>query len=101
VLQRPIELAQFTSHDWLNLAAGHRLEVSIGERKSCLDNAAMESWFASFKNEEIYPNGQPATRAEARSRLFSYVWDYNTKRLHSTLGYVAPRTYAAQSSICP
>ena len=39
------------------------------------DNAVMESWFASFKNEELYPGGQPATRAEARARLFDYIWD--------------------------
>jgi putative transposase len=92
---------QFTSADWLNFAAGRGLRVSIGERKSCFDNAAMESWFASFKNEELYPNGQPATRQQARARLFSYIWTYNTHRLHSTLGYVAPRTYATQSSTCP
>jgi putative transposase len=83
------------------MAAHHGFDVSIGERKSCYDNAAMESWFGSLKTEEIYPNGQPATHTEARTRLFRYIWDYNTHRLHSTLGYVAPKTYAATSSICP
>jgi putative transposase len=92
---------QFTAHDWITTARTHRLTVSIGARKSCFDNAAMESWFASFKNEEIYPNGQPATRDEARQRLFRYIWTYNTVRRHSTLGYVAPITYATESSICP
>jgi putative transposase len=92
---------QYTAADWLNLASGNGLTPSFGERKSCFDNAAMESWFASLKNEEIYPNGQPATRAEARARLFDYIWRYNTQRLHSTLGYVSPRTYAAESSTCP
>ena len=92
---------QFTSRDWLDLAATNGLQVSIGERKSAFDNATMESWFASFKNEELYPNGQPATRQEARARLFAYVWAYNTNRTHSSLGYTAPRTYATQSSICP
>jgi putative transposase len=85
---------QFTAHDWIDLAAAHRLQVSIGERKSALDNAAMESWFASLKNEEIYPNGQPATKADARTRLFSYIWTYNTRRLHSTLGYRTPLDFA-------
>lgn len=92
---------QFTSQAWLDLAAGNGLEVSIGERKSCYDNAMMETWFASFKTEEIYPKGTPFTRAEARTRLFNYIWTYNTRRMHSSLGYVAPRTYATQSSICP
>ena len=65
---------QFTSHDWLNRGRKAGLVASIGARKSALDNAAMESWFASFKNEELYPGGQPATRAEARQRLCGYVW---------------------------
>jgi putative transposase len=92
---------QFTSRDWLDLATLNGMQVSIGERKSAFDNAAMESWFASYKNEELYPNGQPSTRREARSRLFTYVWDYNHTRLHSSLGYVSPIAYAAESSICP
>jgi putative transposase len=92
---------QFTAKDWLDLAAGNGLRVSIGERKSCYDNAVMESWFASFKNEEIYPKGGPITRDEARARLFQYIWDYNNKRLHSSLGYVPPRLYATESSTCP
>ncbi len=85
---------QFTAHEWHNVAARHGLLVSIGERKSALDNAAMESWFASFKNEDIYPNGPINTRAEARSRLFDYIWDYNNHRLHSALGYRSPVAYA-------
>ena len=91
---------QFTAWDWIKNAAAAGLRVSIGERKSCYDNAVMESWFASFKNEEIYPKGSPFTRTEARGRLFSYIWEYNTSRLHSSLGYVSPRTYAASSN-CP
>ncbi len=85
---------QFTAHDWIALAHAHKLDISIGERKDPRDNAAMESWFASLKKEEIYPNGLPATKAEARSRLFSYIWQYNTRRLHSTLGYRTPLAYA-------
>ena len=92
---------QFTSTDWLDMAVDHRLRVSIGERKTAIDNAVMESWFASFKNEEIYPKGQPATRAQARARLFNYIWDYNHHRRHSTLGFVAPIIYATESSTCP
>lgn len=85
---------QFTSHDWVNLAARHSLTVSIGERKDPRDNAVMESWFASLKNEAIYPDGTPSTHAEARSRLFDYIWDYNHRRLHSTLNYRSPIDYA-------
>jgi putative transposase len=92
---------QFTSRDWLDLAAARGVAVSIGENKDPRDNAVIESWFASYKSEELYPNGQPRTRDEARTRLFRYIWTYNTQRQHSTLGYVAPITYATQSSTCP
>lgn len=85
---------QFTSHDWHELADRHGLVVSLGERSSALDNAPMESWFASLKNEDIYPGGPIKTRAEARSRLFDYIWDYNHHRLHSALDYRSPLTYA-------
>ena len=61
----------------------------------------MEPWSASFKNEELYPGGQPTSRAEARQRLFTYVWAYNNRRRHSSLGYATPRGYAAESSTCP
>lgn len=92
---------QFTSHDWSAMASLHGFKISIGERKSCYDNATMESWFASFKTEEIYPKGQPFTRAEARRRLFQYIWTYNTQRLHSSLGYTAPIPYRESASTCP
>ena len=76
--------------------------ISIGERKTALDNAAMESWFASLKNEEIYPNGTPGHPRRSPSPYSSrYIWTYNTKRLHSTLGYLSPKTYAQTASTCP
>jgi putative transposase len=85
---------QFTAHDWHELADRNGLVVSLGERGSALDNAPMESWFASLKNEDIYPSGPITTRAEARSRLFDYIWDYNHHRLHSALDYRSPLDYA-------
>jgi len=54
----------------------------------------MESWFASLKNEDIYPDGQPATIAEARMRLFRYIQLYNNDRMHSALGYLSPIEYS-------
>lgn len=85
---------QFTSGDWNELAQHNELVVSIGEQKSALDNAAMESWFASLKTEDIHPAGSIRTRDDARSRLFDYIWEYNNHRLHSTLGYRSPINYA-------
>ncbi|OBI43972.1 hypothetical protein A5708_17680 [Mycobacterium colombiense] len=84
---------QYTAYEWTTLARRHGMVVSIGERKDPRDNAVMESWFASLKVEELYPKGVPSSRADARQRLFTYVWIYNNKRLHSSLGYQTPRSY--------
>jgi putative transposase len=84
---------QFTSWQWLNTATGAGLLPSIGERKSALDNALMESWFAGLKNETIYPAGDIATTAAARALLFGHIVFHNTQRLHSALGYRTPDDY--------
>jgi transposase InsO family protein len=52
---------QPTSHDWHDLANRHGLIFSLGGRQSTLDNAALESWFASLKNEDIHPDGLIST----------------------------------------
>lgn len=54
----------------------------------------MESWFSSLKNEDIHPGAPINSWAEARTRLFNYIWDYNNHRLHSGLGYRSPIAYA-------
>ena len=57
---------------------------------NCWDNAAMESFFGTLKQELVHRETY-ATREEARRSLFDYIEVfYNRIRLHSTLGYVSP-----------
>ena len=86
---------QFTAHDWLGTISAAGLSASIGERHSALDNAMMESWFASFKNEALYPYPGLSTFGQARILLLRYIHLYNTRRLHSALGYLTPLQYAS------
>ena len=65
----------------------------MSRRENCVDNAPMESFFASLKKELIH-DANFATRAEARAAIFEYIEVfYNTKRRHSSLGYVSPAEY--------
>lgn len=70
--------------------------VSMGARPSmsrtgcCYDNAAMESFFHTLKDEFVHQR-RWATRDEARRDLFAYIEGYyNRQRIHSALGYLTP-----------
>jgi transposase InsO family protein len=62
----------------------------MSRKGNCYDNAAMESFFATLKNE-LVGRRHYRSRAEARRDLFAYSEGfYNRRRRHSTLGYVSP-----------
>lgn len=86
---------QYTSGDFAALAAELGVALSIGRKGQCWDNAVSESWFATFKGELIDTRPWP-TIAGLRPAVFEYIegW-YNTRRLHSSLGYRSPAEYEA------
>jgi transposase InsO family protein len=86
---------QYTSGDYAALAAELGVTLSFGRKGQCWDNAVSESWFATFKNELIYTRAWP-TIAGLRTATFEFIegW-YNTRRLHSSLGYRSPAEYEA------
>lgn len=58
---------------------------------NCWDNAVAESFFSTLKSEMIYRVATFETRDQAQFALFDYIeMFYNTKRLHSALGYLTP-----------
>jgi transposase InsO family protein len=63
---------------------------SMSRKGNCYDNAPMESFFKSFKIEEVYRN-RYATHEEATRAVTDYIERfYNRVRLHSALGYLSP-----------
>jgi putative transposase len=90
VLQRPVELAQYTSAEFARFCRARGIRTSVGRTGVCWDNAAAESFFAALKNEMYYRQSFP-DRARARFAVADYIEVfYNRKRLHSTLGYRTP-----------
>ena len=53
-------------------------------------NGKLERWHRSVKSECIRP-GTPLSLEDARRLVGDYVVHYNTVRLHSAIGYVAPK----------
>ena len=68
----------------------HGITPSMSRRGTCLDNAPMESFFASLKKEHVH-QARFRTREEAKAAVFDYVEIfYNRQRLNSAIGYRTP-----------
>lgn len=82
--------SQYTSRDFGQLCEQLGVTQSMGATGVCWDNAAAESWFGTMKRE-LANRRRWATRAEARRALIRWIegW-FNTRRLHSTIGYNTP-----------
>jgi transposase InsO family protein len=89
---------QYTSDQHARLAAAHGIRLSVGRRGQCWDNAVAESFFATIKTELLHRQPWP-THHTARQAIFEYIegW-YNTRRRHSTLGYLSPANYEAAAT---
>ena len=67
----------------------------MSRKGNVLDNAPMESFFATLKKELIHRD-QYQTRREASSRIFEYIQGYyNPIRIPSAIGYYSPVNYEA------
>ena len=85
--------SQYTSDQFQRLMADHGVTCSMSRSGNVWDNAAMESFFSSLKTERIARRIY-RTRDEARADVFDYIERfYNTKRRHSTIGYLSPMEF--------
>lgn len=83
--------SQYTSAAFAEHAKQLGLRRSVGRTGICFDNAAAESFNAAVKVERVNRTVYP-TRAHARKDVARYIeFRYNTRRLHSALGYRTPR----------
>lgn len=68
--------------------------ASFTGKGACLDNAVIESFWATLERELVYPRARFATRDEARAAIFEFIEIYyNRERLHSSLNYETPEVY--------
>ena len=55
VLQRPFDSTQYAAEPYRQVLGRHGMKQSMSRRGNCLDNAPMESFFASLKKEHVHP----------------------------------------------
>jgi putative transposase len=82
--------SQYTSLVFTRRCRAVGIDVSMGSRGDCFDNAVLESFHASLKKDLIHRRTWP-TKVEARTAVFDYIEAfYNRRRRHSTLGMLSP-----------
>jgi len=92
-LLRPIESAQYTALSFSERLKEVGIKPSMGRTGSALDNAMAESFVSTLKTELVGRLEFP-TRQAAKTAIFEYLETfYNTRRLHSSLGYMSPADF--------
>ena len=84
---------QYCSHNYIDLLNANCIAISMSAKGNPYDNAFIESFFKTLKAEEVYP-WEYETYNDVIERIPYFIEDvYNTKRLHSSLGYLPPEEF--------
>jgi putative transposase len=84
--------SQYTSIDYTQTLADHRVLASVGSVGDAYDNALAESFVDSFKTELITDRVW-RSRNQLELAVVEYIGWYNAARLHESLGDVPPAEY--------
>jgi putative transposase len=81
---------QYASNDYTGLLKEHGVRISMSRSGNPYDNATCESFMKTLKYEEVYRQDY-RDLSDARASIERFIEKvYNTKRLHSALGYCPP-----------
>jgi transposase InsO family protein len=87
---------QYAGGSYHALLQAHGLRASMSRKGNCYDNAPVESFFSTLKNEWTW-HQTFQDRDHARAALFDYIeLFYNRQRSHAALNYLSPVTYEEQ-----
>jgi putative transposase len=92
---------QYASHDYVEQLQQIGVQISMSSGSLPYDNAKAESFFKTLKQEEVYLK-EYESKASAQANLEVFIEQvYNTKRLHSSLGYLPPAEFEEAYATLP
>jgi transposase InsO family protein len=88
--------SQYCSHEYRRLMDQFQMKASMSRKGDCYDNAPMESFWGTLKNELTHHH-RYKTRTEAIREITEYIEVfYNRQRRQERLGYLSPVVYERQ-----
>jgi putative transposase len=88
--------SQYCSHEYRKLLDQFHMRASMSRKGDCYDNAPMESFWGTLKNELVH-HRRYRTRQEVIRDITEYIEVfYNRQRRQARLGYVSPAEYEQQ-----
>ena len=88
--------SQYCSYKHHKLLERFRMKASMSRKGNCYDNAPMESFWGTMKNELVY-HQHYTTREQAIREITEYIEVfYNRQRRQARLGYLSPVAYGQQ-----
>ena len=85
--------SQYCSYEYRNILERFGLKTSMSRKGNCYDNAPMESFWGTLKQELVH-HRRYRTRLEAIRDITEYIEIfYNRQRLQSGLGFLSPAVF--------
>jgi transposase InsO family protein len=88
--------SQYCAHEYRRLVDQFKMRASMSRKGDCYDNAPMESYWGTLKNELVH-HCRYKTRQQAIREITEYIEVfYNRQRRQARLGYLSPVNYERQ-----
>lgn len=88
--------SQYCAHDYQKVLVQFGMRPSMSRKGDCWDNAPMESFWGTLKNELVHHRNCP-TRHEAKQEITEFIEVfYNRQRKQARLGFLSPVAFTKQ-----
>ncbi|MCP3861608.1 MAG: IS3 family transposase [Aestuariibacter sp.] len=88
--------SQYASRQFRQLLAQYKVTGSMSRKGDCWDNAVVESFFGTLKQERVQWRHYQSRHAAQQDVLQYITMFYNSQRMHSYLDYKSPNQYEAE-----